>query len=285
LPERITSDLHSVSVQGSRVVYGDRGDGPVLLLVHGMFGDHLDWEPVLVPLAARHRVLAVDLPGFGGSDKPDANYSTEFFLAALAEFLDRIAVRRATLAGNSFGGILATRFALAHADRVERLILVSGVREFNEEERNFTRARMSRENLLGLTPEVNQLMFAPIFAKEGPAQERYLAKQNAKLLRADYPEYARAMARSVETALTAYQPERLGEMRCPVLLLWGQQDVVIPPDHARHALAQLKNGTLVVLPGCGHAPQLDDPEAFVAAIEEFFRKSEPYSCCLNPEEG
>ena len=267
------------------MVYWERGSGPVILLVHGMFGDHLDWEPVLAPLAVRHRVLAVDLPGFGASEKPDASYSAEFFVTALAELLDHVSVRRATLVGNSFGGILASRFALAHAPRVERLILVSGARKFSEEERNFSRERMSREILLRLTPEVNRQMFAPIFAKEGPAQERYLAKQNAKLTRADYPEYARAMARSIETALTAYYPERLGEIRCPVLLLWGQQDAVIPQHHARDALAQLKYGTLVVLPGCGHAAQIDDPGAFVAAIEEFFRNSEPYSCGPTPEIG
>lgn len=285
LPERVTSDLHSVSVKGIRTVYWECGSGSVLLLVHGMFGDHLDWEPVLAPLAARHRVLAVDLPGFGESEKPDVDYSAEFFVTALAELLDHLSVRRATLVGNSFGGILASRFALARPDRVERLVLVSGARKFSEEEQTFIRQRMSRENLLRLTPEVNQQMFAPIFAKDGPAQGRYFAKQNAKLKRADYPEYARAMTRSIEAALTAYRPERLGEIRCPVLLLWGQQDAVIPQHHARDALAQLKDGTLVVLPGCGHAPQLEDPGAFVAAIEEFFRTSEPYSCGPASEEG
>jgi len=277
LPERVTSDLHSVSVQGTRVVYWERGSGPVILLVHGMFGDHLDWEPVLELLAVRHRVLAVDLPGFGESEKPDENYCAEFFVAAIAEFLDQVSVRRATLVGNSFGGILALRFALAHPDRVERLILVSGVREFSEEERTFTRQRMSRENLLRLTPEVNQQLFAPIFAKDGPAQRRYFAKQDAKLKRADYPEYARAMARSIETALTAYQPNRLGEIVCPTMLLWGEQDAVIPPDHVRSAMSQLKSGTLQLLSGCGHAPQIDDPKAFLDAIEGFLSKSEPFS--------
>ena len=259
------------------MVYWERGDGPVLLLVHGMFGDHLDWEPVLEPLAIRHRVLALDLQGFGESEKPDVDYSAEFFVAAMASFLDQVAVQRATLVGNSFGGILATRFVLAHPDRVEGLILVSGAREFSEAQRAVARQRFTRENLLRLTPELNRLMFAPIFAKVGPAQERYLARQNAKLKGADYAEYASAMARAIETAVTAYLPDRLGEIACRTLLLWGEQDTVIPQSEARKAIARLKRGTLVLLPGCGHTPQLDDPEAFVRAIEGFLRQSEPLS--------
>ncbi|MBI3670514.1 MAG: alpha/beta fold hydrolase [Acidobacteria bacterium] len=271
--ERVTPDLFALRVQGTRVVCYERGDGPVLLLIHGMFGDHLDWEPALEPLARDHRVLAPDMPGFGESEKPDRNYSAEFFVAALIELLDRLGIERVTLVGNSFGGIVSVRVALAHPGRVERLVLVSGLREFNEQERSTARQRLTCETLLALTPGMHRLMFAPIFAQAGPIQERYFEKQDAKLSRPDYPNYARALARSIETALTAYSTQQLDEIRCPTLLLWGDLDAVIPVKEACSALPRLMQGELVVLPGGGHALQLDLPQAFVRAVESFVRKT------------
>jgi len=273
MPNRLTSDLFALQVQGTRMVYWDRGRGPVLLLIHGMFGDHLDWEPVLEPLARHQRVLAVDLPGFGESDKPDRAYTTEFFVAALVDLLDRLQIERATVVGHSFGGIVALQMARAQPERVKRLILVSSLREFSEEACAAARQRFSRKALLALTPEADRQMFAPIFAKAGPVQERYFAKQNAKLERSDYPDYTRALVRSIETALTAYSPAQLGEIRCPTLLLWGDKDSVIPVEVARQALPRLAQAELVVLAGGGHALQLDVPEAFVRAVEEFLRKT------------
>src|ERR1051326_4820043 len=79
----------------------ERGTGRPLLLIHGQFGDHLDWEPVLQPLSERYRVIAPDLPGFGDSSKPDASYSAEFFTRHLKLLLDALGVDRAAVAGNS----------------------------------------------------------------------------------------------------------------------------------------------------------------------------------------
>lgn len=275
MPERVALDLFALQVQGTRIVYWDRGRGPVLLLIHGMFGDHLDWEPVLELLPQHHRVLAVDLPGFGESGKPDRAYTAEFFVAVLVDLLNRLQVDRATVLGNSFGGLVALHMARACPERVERLILVSSLREFPEEERAAARQRFSQEALLALTPEANRQMFATIFAQAGPVQERYFAKQNAKLKRADYPDYTRSLVRSIDTALTAYSPALLAEIRCPTLLLWGDKDNVIPVEVARQALPRLAQAELVVLPGGGHALQLDVPEAFVRAVEEFLRKTSP----------
>src|SRR5258708_14811590 len=116
--------------------YYDRGRGPALVLIHGMFGDHLDWEPVLEGLAERHRVIAVDLPGFGESLKPDIDYDVCVFTLALAELLDRLGIERAVFAGNSFGGQIAMAFALEHPERVEKLVLITtgGLHEYSEQD-------------------------------------------------------------------------------------------------------------------------------------------------------
>ena len=265
------SFLHSRQVQGTRVVFYDRGSGPALVLVHGMFGDHLDWEPVLEPLARKHRVIAPDLPGFGDSEKPNREYTGEFFVAALHELLQALGVERATLAGNSFGGILAVLYALAHPRTVERLVLVSsgGLRTFGGKEKQLAVERLSEENLLALTPAVHRQMFASIFARSGAAQERYFGKQDAKLARADYPAYVRAIVSSIRLVLSTCLLDRLGEVRCPTLLLWGDRDIVFPVELARQALERLSQGKLEILPGGGHALQIDCPDEFVAALGEF----------------
>ncbi len=269
------SFLQSRQVQGTRVVFYDRGSGPALVLVHGMFGDHLDWEPVLEPLARRHRVVALDLPGFGDSEKPEREYTAEFFVAALHELLQSLGVDRASVVGNSFGGILAVLYTLAHPQVVERLVLVSsgGLRPFGGEEKQLAVERLSEENLLALTPAVHRQMFPRIFAKCGEAQERYFAKQDAKLARADYPAYVRAIVSSIRLVLSAYVLDRLREVRCPTLLLWGDRDIVFPVELARQALERLPQGKLEILPGGGHALQIDCPVEFVAALEEFLKQT------------
>lgn len=264
-------DLQARRVAGCRIVYFDRGAGSALVLVHGMFGDHLDWEPVLEPLAARHRVIAVDLPGFGASDKPDREYTADFFLETLDGLLEELGVERAALAGNSFGGILATLYAARHPDRVSRLILVAGggLRPFSERERQLYTARFSEQAIAALTPALQTEIFAPIFARESPHRERYLAKQHAKLARPDFPAYARSVARAVRLAVEADLGGVLPQLVCPTLLLWGAADLVLPVAQAREALGRLARGELRVLPGCGHVPQLDWPEGFTQVVEAF----------------
>ena len=185
--------VFSRRVHSNKIVFFDQGKGSVLVLIHGMFGDHLDWEPVLAPLAKCHRVIAVDLPGFGGSDKPARQYTAEFFVDTLHDLLLQLEVARATLVGNSFGGQIAMLYTLRHPQKVERLILVGsmGLRQFSPEEQQAAYQRLSEAVIAALTPEANELMFAPIFAKASENRLRYLQKQNAKLKWPDYPAYVR----------------------------------------------------------------------------------------------
>jgi len=262
---------------GIRTVYYDRGSGPTLVLLHGMFGDYTDWEPVLEPLSRTSRVIAPDLPGFGDSQKPDAPYDGAFFVDWLTSFLKELGISNLVLVGNSFGGEVAILFALAYPNRVRQLVLVSsgGLRFYNEQERSLLREKFSVENLASLTPEVHEWMFRPIFAEKALAWRHYLEKQNAKLSRSDRTEYARALHRSMLTAFSLYFDDELSRLKMPVLLAWGDGDVVFPLPLAEHALAKLPNGELVLLERAGHAPQLENRDAFVGAIERFVRVGMP----------
>ncbi len=272
LPETAAC-VNFANVGAQQICFYEKGDGPPILLLHGMFGDLLDWEPVLEPLSSRHRVVALDLPGFGDSGKPCQGYNAEFFLTTLHTFLCQRQIPDVTLVGNSFGGQIAILYALRHPESVAKLVLVDsgGFKQYTREEIAFTEARFTESAIAALTPEINTLLFSPVFSRPSPAREQYVARQNAKLKRADYAVYAYAIAQSIRLSLSTYLLDRISQLRCPVLLLWGEKDPVLPLALAEQALRQLQHGELKVLRGCGHTPQLECPGTFLDSILPFLR--------------
>jgi 2-hydroxy-6-oxonona-2,4-dienedioate hydrolase len=259
------------TIGSEQICYYDRASGTPLVLIHGMFGDFLDWEPVLDPLASSHRVIALDLPGFGGSSKPRGEYSAEFFVSTLHEFFEQLQLSEFILAGNSFGGQIAILYALHYPDSVSKLLLVNsgGFRESTTEEKALLEPRFSEAALAALTPEINAFLFGGVFTKASKASIRYLEKQNRKLHWRDYPDYAYALSKSISLSLSTYLLDRLPELRCPTLLVWGENDQVLPVAQAELALTQLRSGQLKIIPGCGHAPQLECPTEFLRSIQPF----------------
>lgn len=256
-----------------RLTYLDVGSGPTLLLLHGMFGDHLDWEPVIGPLSRHFRVIAVDLPGFGDSDKPDVVYDRDLFVGAVRTLLDCLRLPSVTLVGNSFGGLLALLFALDYPDRVDALVLVGsgGLQPLEPAAIERARRSFSEESLLALTPEIQNVMFSPVFAHDAQARLHYVERQNAKLARPDFRAYVRAISRTIQFVLRTSCKERLGDLQCQTLLLWGERDTVMPSVIAIEAAVSIRRAQVKLLQGCGHAPQLECPEGFTRALTEFVR--------------
>lgn len=270
-----TSHQSIRNANGLEICYYDRGAGDPVVLVHGMFGDFLDWEPALEPLAQHRRVIAVDLPGFGASSKPRVEYSADFFISTLHELFAQLALGPFAMMGNSFGGQIAILYALSQPKSVSKLVLVNsgGFRHYPEQEREPIEARFNESILAALTPEINSLLFAGVFTKASEARERYLQKQNNKLKRPDYPAYSYALARSIRLSMQSYLLDRLAELECPTLLVWGEQDQVLPLAQAQQALTRLRKGELQVIAGCGHAPQLECPEQFLQVAGRFLSES------------
>lgn len=273
----LMSHVNSVDVEGTQICLYEKGAGMPIILLHGMFGDFLDWEPVLEPLSKNYRVLALDLPGFGASAKPRTEYSAEFFVAILHTLLRQRRISEATLVGNSFGAQIAILFALRHPDLVARLVLVDsgGFRQYPEAEVAFTAERFNENAIAALTPEINAFLFSPVFSKPSATSAYYIERQNAKLKRSDYPAYAFAIAQSIRLSMATYLLDRISELRCPVLLIWGEMDPVLPLSLAQQALTNLQNGELKIVPGCGHAPQLECPKEFLGSLLPFLPATEP----------
>lgn len=267
----VTGYQSKIKIGSEEIFYYERGQGTPLVLIHGMFGDFLDWEPVLEPLAASHRVIALDLPGFGNSTKPRCEYSAEFFVSTLHQFFQQLDLPQFILAGNSFGGQIAILYSLEHPESVSKLVLVNsgGFRQHTAEEKALLEYRFSEPILAALTPQINALLFGSVFTRPSENSARYIQKQNAKLQRADYPAYAYALSKSIALSLQSYLVERLPDLQCPTLLIWGENDQVLPLAQAELALSRLRDGQLKTLPGCGHAPQLECAAEFVRILQSF----------------
>jgi pimeloyl-ACP methyl ester carboxylesterase len=267
---RAPGDL--VEVAGVRLHLRDEGPktAHAVVLLHGI-GSSLhtfdDWAKGLVP---RYRVIRYDLPGAGlsGPD-PQALYSDERAVAQLLAVLDHLGVARATLAGNSIGGRLAWRFAAAHPDRVERLILIA------------PDGYASPGFDYGKPPAVPAVLEAMRFALPKWALRPNIAAAYAdptRLTDAVLERYhalllapgnrAAMLDRMRQTVLVPPEPF-LRAIRVPVLLLWGQDDAMIPIANAQDYLAELPDARLVTLPGVGHVPQEEAPGTSLAPVLEF----------------
>jgi pimeloyl-ACP methyl ester carboxylesterase len=278
-------DHRCVRLHGREVAYVVGGEGPTLLLIHGIGGDWRTWEPVLDGLARQHHVVAVDLPGHGGSSKGAGDYSLGALASALRDLGGALALERATVVGHSLGGGIAMQFAYQFPERCERLVLVSSG---------------------GLGPDVGLILrLATLPGSElflslsAPAARRLLdlASSAGHLLRiraaADVEHYARAYAALAEPDTRA---AFLGTLRgvvgtrgqlvdardrlylaeqMPTLIVWGERDAVLPVDHGHAAQEAIPGSRLEIFESAGHLPQLDDPDRFVDVVDDFMATSQP----------
>lgn len=261
-----------VRIGDQRLHLRDEGprDAPAVVLLHGIGSSLHTFDPWAETLSARYRVIRFDLPGAGlsGPD-PSRDYSDERMVAVLLAVLDRLDVARATVAGNSIGGRLAWRFAAAHPDRVERLILIApdgyaspgfdygkppAVPVVLEAMRFFLPKWALRPNLEAAYADPSRLSEA--------VMERYHA-----LLLA--PGNRQAMLDRMRQTVLVPPAPFLQRITVPVLLLWGEKDAMIPVTNAQDYLGALSDARLVVLPGVGHVPQEEAPDASLAPVLDF----------------
>ncbi len=242
-----------------------RGRGETLVLIHGMFGDHLDWEPVLEPLARTRRLIVPDLPGFGASPKPRVEYTPEVFLAALRE---AVGGERVSLVGNSFGGQIAILYAMAYPDQVSELVLVDsgGFSDYSQAEKDFLIDRLSERAILDFTPAIVRALFERIYVTLNADAHRYVEKQIAKLAWPDYAAYAAALASCIRLSVNTCFLDRLDRVQCPVRMIWGECDRVAPVELARRAAPLFPDARLHVIPECGHVPQIEKPDIFLELL-------------------
>lgn len=278
--DRIIHSEHShfVNVDGARVHYQEFGDAsrPPIVLIHGYTASVYVWKTAAPMLAdSGFHVVAMDLLGFGYSEKPAwFDYSIQSQARMIARFMDRIGIGRANVCGSSYGGAVALNLTLDYPERVEKLVLVDAV--CNDEPKNHPILR------LAALPGVGEVITPFLCDSKSFMKMRMygtLAKANHHLITRDrIDSIVRPLAaadghHSVLAASRNWHANRLEKdahlINQPTLIIWGEEDTVIPIKHGYKLHEEILNSRFVVLKDCGHVPQEERSELFTELVTEF----------------
>lgn len=276
-----------VTLHGHKIGFQAAGEGPLLLLLHGITSTSDAWREVMPALAERYTVVAPDMIGHGRSAKPRGDYSLGAYAAGVRDLLGVLGFETGTVVGHSLGGGIAMQLAYLFPEHVERLALISSG---------------------GLGREVHPLLRAatlpgsewvlPLLAPEwvirGGSAVHSAAARLGLAAPPDLAEFARGFASLVhEGARDAFlhtmrsvigpDGQRVSALdrlyladQIPFLLIWGSDDPVIPVEHGRNAHEVVSHSRYVEIEGSGHWPMLDAPEQVVAELTAFIEETEPF---------
>jgi pimeloyl-ACP methyl ester carboxylesterase len=283
-PERSVADLQArwapppsvfVDVAGMQVHLRDEGprdDPSPIVLLHGSGSSLHAWEGWAQALKPQRRVISFDLPGFGlTGPSPDGIYTVDNDVRVLIALLDKLGVARCVLGGNSLGGAVAWRAALAHPSRVDKLVLVDAGGYPSHSVSTPLGFRLAR------MPVVSWLLQNTL--------PRFLVVQGMRNVFGDPNKVTPEMVdRAVELTQragnrrafierarqrSAGSPGRIPELKLPTLVMWGGRDRLIPPDDAAHFHRDIAGSTLAMFDDLGHAPEEEDPVRTVVAVQQF----------------
>jgi pimeloyl-ACP methyl ester carboxylesterase len=256
------------NVEGGLVTGAEAGSGSPIVLLHGLGGTWQYWSRTMELLAADARCIALDLPGFGGSDIPPGGFSLDSASDNLAAALGALGATPAVVCGHSLGGPVAARLALRHPDAVSRLVLVgpSGL----------SPAPRWQHRVLRVVPAYSLLQLAPWPWERWLLSITPLRRAGLGLLVDDSSAVDPALvlrmvegarhARAIEPALDASFATGLDDdaplVQAAIAAIWGERDRMVPPSDAQILERVVPSVQIHFLPGCGHLPMVERPEAF-----------------------
>ena len=279
------STINEIELHGHRVCFRLEGEGPVVVLIHGITGRSDQWEPAIEHLAAGHTVLAPDLLGHGESAKPRGDYSLGAYASAVRDTMVALGHDRATIVGHSLGGGIAMQFAYQFPERIERLVLVNSGGLGRDVHPMLRAATLPGSELvlpllthatllaggasvgralgrIGLQAGTDMAEIARGFASLGDAEARHAFIQTMRAVLDPRGQRVSAVDR-------LYLTEDL-----PSLLIWGADDPIIPVEHGRAAHELMPGSRLELLEGVGHFPQLEQPHRFARLLADFLAETE-----------
>jgi pimeloyl-ACP methyl ester carboxylesterase len=281
-----TAGTNEIELHGHRVCFRYRGEGELIVLIHGITGRSDQWEPAIDQLSATHTVLAPDLLGHGESAKPRGDYSLGAYASAVRDTMVALGHDRATIVGHSLGGGIAMQFAYQFPERCERLVLVSSGGLGREVHPLLRAATLpGSEIVLPLLTHARVLGIGALASRVLGALRLQAGTDLAEVARG-YASLGDAEARDAFIAsmravldlggqrVSALDRLYLAEA-LPSLIVWGGADPIIPADHGRAAHEAMPGSRLEILDGVGHFPQLERPRAFVAVLADFLATTEP----------
>jgi len=241
---------HDITIGDSSIRYYEAGDGPPVLLLHGAGATARLWKPQIDGLSSSFRVIAPDLPGFGGSDMMGYINAVGDYSRFVLEFMDALEITSAHIIGSSMGGWAAGWFAADFPERVRKLVLISPAGLYFEE-----KPPMSPGDIIaGIRAAVDAL---------GEVAGR------------EFEPNARTLMGLLESG--GFEPDLvhgLSRIKSTTLILWGEHDPVIPPEYAGAFMAGIKNSAVKLIKGAGHVPHTEAPGSVNGLIASFLLEGE-----------
>jgi pimeloyl-ACP methyl ester carboxylesterase len=273
-------------VHGYRRAYRIAGEGPAVLLVHGIGDSSATWVDLIPGLARRYTVIAPDLLGHGASDKPRADYSVAAYANGMRDLLGVLGIDRATLIGHSLGGGVAMQFAYQFPERTERLVLVSAGGVGREVNPVLRAVSLPGADLLLAALRLPGMRWGTgLFADLIGRLDTDLGQDAPELLNlVDALPDATSRSAFIRTlrAVVDWRGQVVTMLdRCyltqgmPTMLLWGSRDSVVPVDHAHRAHTAMPGSRLEIFEDAGHFPFHADPARFLALVEDFIETTRP----------
>ncbi|MDH3735549.1 MAG: alpha/beta hydrolase [Nitrosopumilus sp.] len=255
-----------VQVGSHKIRYIESGSSSkrVLVLVHGLGASAERWEYVMPELSKKYRVIAPDLLGFGYSDKPLLDYTPQFFAKFLSDFLETIGISHSSMIGSSLGGQIVSEYAITYHKKTENIILVSpaGVMKYP-------------------TPALEAYIAAALYPSRDSAHNAFqmMSGVDEKIPSHIIDDFIKRM--SLPNAKAAFLStllglknsstinHRLANISVPALVIWGENDPVIPIKYANDFVTSLKDCQYIEMQNCGHTPYVEDPKRFADNILDF----------------
>jgi len=256
-----------VEVYGFNIHYAEAGSGPPVILLHGLWGGLNEWSPVIEPLSATHRIIAMDFIGFHGSAKPDTQYHNALLSQFLAGFIEALDLDQVTLMGHAMGANTAAYTAVHHPGRVAALILVDGAGYRNPDR------DLSKPLSQGMMRFRRVATGSSLQATRGLLERRVL---DTSIVTDQWVEEAFGLWLNSAGAIGDMlleggdlSAEEMQQIRLPTLIIWGAEDKVFSIDNVARLQADIAGAKAVIIEDSGHLPQIEQSDAFLDAITNF----------------
>jgi len=266
-----------------RMAYIDTGSGEqTLVLVHGLASNAGFWREVIPQLNKRYRLIVVDLPGYGKSQKGDLPIGMQYYADQLVGLIDELKLTRVSLVGHSMGGQIGITLALSHPDKIDRLILAApaGIESFSRGSGDWLSRVITHEGVVKTTEEQIRRNLSSNFYRWSDRHE-WMVEERVRMAKArDIYDFAHAVDKSVDAMLNEPTSDLLGGIKHPTLIVYGKYDGLIPnpylnpgktADVMKKGKARIPNAQLVELDRCGHMLILEKPAEFASAVHDFLK--------------
>lgn len=242
-----------------------------MVFVHGLVCDFTHFEHIAAPLSKYFRVAGLDFPGCGISCKPEERHTIQRYASALLSWMDARGIERANLVGHSAGAQVVAEVARLFPERVLRLVLIgpSGIRRYPASLRLAARALVRPALLSRTLDKLAMPMLDRVFVARNLYTEKFVKDALDRPIHPTIDEMAKVFHDLVPDLLRPSILKNAKNLRMPILLIWGEQDLLIPQASVAELVSKVPVVKLKRIPRCGHLPMIECPDEVVRAIEDF----------------